>query len=89
MAFDGIVTKSIVTELNNIIGSKIDKIYEPDKNTIILGLYLSGKHFALNILVKDVEKITDKNGIVYEKIIKTEVAKKYTEKFEETYLENI
>jgi len=51
MAFDGIVTKSIVTELNNIIGSKIDKIYEPDKNTIILGLYLSGKHFALNICI--------------------------------------
>ena len=38
MAFDGIVTKSIVTELQNLIGSKIDKIHEPDRNTIILGL---------------------------------------------------
>ena len=27
MAFDGIVTKSIVTELNNIVGGKIDKIF--------------------------------------------------------------
>lgn len=51
MAFDGIVTKAIVTELNNIIGSKIDKIYEPDKNTIILGLYTQGQHFALNICI--------------------------------------
>ena len=51
MAFDGIVTKSIITELQNIIGSKIDKIYEPDKNTIILGLYSQGKHLALNICI--------------------------------------
>ena len=32
MAFDGIVTKSITKELKNIIGYKIDKVYEPDKN---------------------------------------------------------
>ena len=51
MAFDGIVTKSIVKEMQNIIGSKIDKIYEPDKNTIILGLYLNGKNYALNICI--------------------------------------
>lgn len=51
MAFDGIVTKSIVTELKDIIGSKIDKIHEPDKNTIILGLYSQGKHFALTLCV--------------------------------------
>lgn len=51
MAFDGIVTKSIVDELKNIIGSKIDKIYEPDKNTIILGLYLNGKNYGLNICI--------------------------------------
>ena len=49
MAFDGIVTKSIISELQNIVGSKIDKIYEPDRNTIILGLYLQGKNYALNI----------------------------------------
>ena len=51
MAFDGIVTKAIVTELQEIIGSKIDKIYEPDKNTIILGLYLNGKNYILNICI--------------------------------------
>ena len=51
MAFDGIVTKAIVTELQEIIGSKIDKIHEPDKNTIILGLYLNGKNYALNICI--------------------------------------
>ena len=39
MAFDGIVVKKIVDELQSIIGYKIDKIYEPDKNTIILDLY--------------------------------------------------
>lgn len=51
MAFDGIVTKSIVTELQNLIGSKIDKIHEPDRNTIILGLYSQGKNYALNICI--------------------------------------
>lgn len=51
MAFDGIVTKSIVTELQNLIGSKIDKIHEPDRNTIILGLYFQGKNYALNICI--------------------------------------
>lgn len=52
MAFDGIVTKAVVTELQNeILGSKIDKIYEPDKNTIILGLYSPGKHNSLNICI--------------------------------------
>ena len=51
MAFDGIVTKAIVTELQELIGSKIDKIHEPDKNTIVLGLYLNGKNYALNICI--------------------------------------
>lgn len=51
MAFDGIVTKSIVIELQNLIGSKIDKIHEPDKNTIVLGLYFQGKNYALNICI--------------------------------------
>ncbi len=52
MAFDGIVTKKIVEELQDIIGSKIDKIYQPDKNTIVLGLYLNGKNYALNICIE-------------------------------------
>ena len=49
MAFDGIATKSITKELRNIIGYKIDKVYEPDKNTIILGLY--GKSTNLMLLM--------------------------------------
>ena len=47
MAFDGIVTKSICQELKNIIGYKVDKIYEPDKNTIILGLYKKSSNLNL------------------------------------------
>ena len=49
MAFDGIITKKIVGELQNIIGYKIDKIYQPDKNNIILGLY--GKNLNLNLQI--------------------------------------
>ena len=49
MAFDGITTKSIVSELNKFItGGKINKIFEPNKNEIILGIYNNGKNYALN-----------------------------------------
>ena len=51
MAFDGIVTKAIVTELQELVGSKIDKVHEPDKNTIVFGLYSQGKNYALNICI--------------------------------------
>lgn len=51
MAFDGIVTKAIVTELQELVGSKIDKVHEPDKNTIVLGLYSQGENYALNICI--------------------------------------
>ena len=37
MAFDGIVTKVLVNEFkNDLIGGKIDQIYQNDKNTILL-----------------------------------------------------
>ena len=49
MAFDGITTNSVVKELKSIIGYKIDKVYEPDKNTIVLGLY--GKSINLALLL--------------------------------------
>ena len=40
MAFDGILTHSIVNELKSfLIGGKINKIYEPNKNEIILDIY--------------------------------------------------
>ena len=47
MAFDGIVTKKVVDELQNLIDYKIDKIYQPDKNTIVLGLYGNFTNIAL------------------------------------------
>ena len=51
MAFDGIVTKAIISELQELSGARIDKILEPNKNTIILGLYHHGHHYALYICI--------------------------------------
>ena len=51
MAFDGIVTKSIVNELKILKDCKIDKIYEPNKNTIVIGLYGNKTNYALNICI--------------------------------------
>lgn len=52
MAFDGIVTQAITHELkNDLIGGKIDKIHQPDKNTILLGIYSNSIHYALNICI--------------------------------------
>lgn len=49
MAFDGIVIKSISSELQQLVGARIDKIYQPKKNNIILGFYLNGNNYALHI----------------------------------------
>ena len=39
MAFDGVVLKSIIKELNEeLAGGKIDKIYQPEKDEIILNV---------------------------------------------------
>ena len=35
MAFDGIVTKAIASELQQLSGARIDKIFQPNLNTII------------------------------------------------------
>ena len=51
MAYDGIVTKAVTKELKNIINYKIDKVYEPDKNTIVLGLYGQGKNYNLLLCI--------------------------------------
>ena len=52
MAFDGIVTKAVTAELNKcIINGKIDKIHQPDKNSIIVGIYSNSIHYALNICI--------------------------------------
>ncbi len=49
MAFDGIITKLVATELNLLSGARIDKIFQPDSNTVVLGFYLDGLNYALNI----------------------------------------
>ena len=49
MAFDGIVTKAICSELSNLVGARIDKIFQPNKNNVIIGMYNQGKNYALNI----------------------------------------
>ena len=49
MAFDGIVTKAICSELSNLNGARIDKIFQPNKNNVIIGMYNQGKNYALNI----------------------------------------
>lgn len=48
MAFDGIVLKSVVSELNTcLINGKINKVYMPNSNEILLGIYSSGKNYCL------------------------------------------
>ena len=51
MAFDGIVTKAITSELSHLAGARIDKVFEPNKNTIVLGMYQNGINYALNICI--------------------------------------
>ena len=49
MAFDGIVTKAIASELQQLSGARMDKIFQPNSNNVILGFYLKGNNYALNI----------------------------------------
>lgn len=52
MAFDGITTKSISYELqHSILGGKINKIFEPNKNEVLLSIYANGKNYSLNICI--------------------------------------
>lgn len=53
MAFDGIITRSVVSELNKtIIEGKVNKIYQPSKNEILLGLYAEKKNYCLLINIE-------------------------------------
>ena len=50
MAFDGFITKSIIAELNKtIIGAKVNKVYEPNKNEVVLSLFNQGNNYSLNL----------------------------------------
>ncbi len=52
MAFDGIVTKQIIYELNScLINGKINKVFEPNRNEIILGIYSGGKNYLLDACI--------------------------------------
>lgn len=52
MSFDGITLKSIIGELNNsLLGGKINKIFEPNKNEIIFGIYSNGNNYSLDLCI--------------------------------------
>lgn len=51
MAFDGIVTKAIASELQLLKGARVDKIFQPNSNTIIIGTYINGCNYALQVCV--------------------------------------
>lgn len=52
MAYDGLVNYSVVSELKNrIINGKIDKIFEPNFEEIVLGIYSNKEKFALNLVI--------------------------------------
>lgn len=49
MAFDGITLNTIISELQNVlICGKVNKIYEPNSNNVIISIY-NKKTFMLNI----------------------------------------
>lgn len=55
MAFDGVIIKSVIAELNDcLINGKINKIFEPNKNEILICVYSGGKNYALNISIDPV-----------------------------------
>ena len=52
MAFDGITLKSVIFELNScIIGGKVNKIFQPNKNEIIIEIYSNGKNYSLDVCI--------------------------------------
>ncbi len=52
MSFDGIVTRALVKELNeNICGGRIDKIYQQEKDEILVHIHNKGENYKLLISV--------------------------------------
>ena len=52
MSYDGLVNYSVAYELKSkIVNGKIDKIFEPNFEEIILGIYSNGKKFALDLVI--------------------------------------
>ena len=48
MAFDGITLNCIVQELQELVGGKVDTVFQPTDNCCLIGIY-KNKHYALNI----------------------------------------
>ncbi len=48
MAFDGITLRKVISELQILIGGKVNQIYVPTNNNIVIGIY-NGANYALNI----------------------------------------
>ncbi len=72
----------ILKKLENLI-IEFDEIFSKRKRDKNIVDFTDIEHFALDILVKEIETIINENGEKEYNIIKTEVAQKYTEKFEE------
>lgn len=52
MAFDGLITKGIVSELNkSILNGKINKVFEPNRNEILIGIYAGGSNYLLDLVI--------------------------------------
>ena len=52
MAFDGLVTYTVLKELqNHIVYGKIDKVFQPNSNEILLGIYCDGIKYNLDLVV--------------------------------------
>ena len=50
MSFDGIVTRSVVNELrSSLLGARIDKIYQQEKDELLIQIYNKGENFKLLI----------------------------------------
>ena len=49
MAYDGIVLKKVVDELQKLQNGKVNRIYEPNKNELLISVYANGNLYALNI----------------------------------------
>lgn len=48
MAFDGFITKTVCEELKTcLLDGKINKVFEPTKNEIVLSIYSHGSQYAL------------------------------------------
>lgn len=48
MAFDGVILKSVLNELQILVGSRVDHIFQPNKNNVVIGVY-NKNNYLLNI----------------------------------------